>query len=160
MRKKSKYVPKPVYTDPMAYVKQSVATLSSHKALVNLQLKNHSALLALTQGKATKGEMDVVIAALNMAEAFCLHGHGSDYKPEVLDGLSALRDVCVRGAKTNHFVLRSAEMQAINLAMDVHNAQLEIVSLKDMEKAHKLVIDTIKAKKARVITHDDTAEAS
>ena len=78
MRKKSKYVPKPVYTDPMAYVKQSVATLSSHKALVNLQLKNHSALLALTQGKATKGEMDVVIAALNMAEAFCLHGHGPD----------------------------------------------------------------------------------
>ena len=160
MRKRSKYVPKPVYNDPMAYVKQSVATLASHKALINLQLRNHSALLALTQGKATKGEMDVVIAALNMAEAFCLNGHGADYKPEVLDGLSALQAVCVRGAKTNHFVLRSAEMQAINLAMDVHNAQLEVVSLKDMEKAHKLVIDTIKAKKARVITDVSTAKAS
>ena len=160
MRKRSKYVPKPVYTNPMEYVKQSVATLSSHKALVNIQLRNHSALLALTQGKATKGDMDVAIAALNMAEAFCLHGHRSDYKPEVLDGLSALQAVCVRGAKTNHFVLRAAEMQAINLAIGVHNAQLEVVSLKDMEKANKLVIDTIKAKKARVITDVSTAEAS
>jgi len=42
-------------------------------------------------------------------------------------------------------------MQAINLAMEVHNAQLEVVSLRDMERARDLVVSVIKNKKANVI---------
>lgn len=151
MRKRSKYKPRNVYLNPMEYVKQSVATLSSHKALLDLQLKNHSALAALTQGGASKRDVDTVISALNMAEAFCLHGHGADYVQEITSGLDALKAVCIRSIKTERFVLKAPEMQAINLAMEVHNAQLEIVSLRDMERARDLVISVIKNKKANVI---------
>ena len=151
MRKRSKYKPRPAIVDTMAHVKVLVSTLSSNPALVDLRLKNHSAMVSLTRGNATKSEMDVIIAALNITEALCGLGHGAEYTQEVMDGMDALHAVCVRGAQPGRFILRPMEMQAINQAMDVHNAQLEIITVGDLEKARQTVVNTIKRRQAVVI---------
>ena len=59
--------------------------------------------------------------------------------------------MCSRGAATDKYILKADEMKALNDAIDLHDAQLEVVTVKDMEKAVMLVEAEMKAKKAKVI---------
>jgi hypothetical protein len=59
--------------------------------------------------------------------------------------------VCTRGAPTGRFILRAEEMSALNDAMDLHDAQLDTVTVKDMETAVLMVEAELKSKKAKVI---------
>ena len=126
--------------NPLGYVLESMTPIAHHESiLVDLKVKNHYAMAMLTQGKATKAEMDVLIAAFNMTEALYRLGFGTDYKQEVRAGLDALLQVARRGAETDRFILRSTEMAALNIAMELHDAQLEVITVKDMEKAIAIV---------------------
>ena len=107
--------------------------------LVDLKVKNHYAMAMLTQGKATKEEIDVLIAAVNMTEALYRLGFGTDYRQVIDAGLSALLIVAQRGAASNHFILRSEEMKALNDVMELHDAQLDIATVKDIEEGIKIV---------------------
>jgi hypothetical protein len=57
----------------------------------------------------------------------------------------------VRGAESGRFILKAEEMNALNEAMELHDAQLEVITLKDMENAIKLVNEELRQKKMRSI---------
>jgi hypothetical protein len=57
----------------------------------------------------------------------------------------------VRGAKSGQFVLKSEEMKALNTIMELHDAQLEVITLKDMERAYKIVVEEFRQRKMRPI---------
>ena len=140
MRKRSKYRPKGVRLDTMAYVKESLTPIAQHGGiLMTLKIKNHAALAALTQGRATRAEIDTLIAALNVTEALYRMGFGREYGDVVKDGLDALRAVGARGAANNRFILRAQEMAALNTVMELHDAQLDLCVVKDLERATELV---------------------
>lgn len=152
MRKKSKYRPKPVLQDPLGYVLESITPVSQHDSyLVDLKIKNHGAMTALTRGLATRQDIDVLIPAVNIVEALYRMGFGRDYFPEVRAGLDALFEVGVRGAESGRFVLKASEMDALNVVMELHDAQLEVITVRDMDKAIALVIDDFKQKRMRAI---------
>ena len=152
MRKKSKYRPKPVLQDPLGYVLESITPVSQHDSyLVDLKIKNHGAMTALTRGVATRQDIDVLIPAVNIVEALYRMGFGRDYFPEVRAGLDALFEVGVRGAESGRFVLKASEMDALNVVMELHDAQLEVITVRDMDKAIALVIDDFKQKRMRAI---------
>jgi hypothetical protein len=152
MRKRSKYRPKGVRLDPLSYVISGLAIVNDvPDAGISLKIKNHGALAAVVQGHATRDDIDVLIAALNMTEAFCIMGIGGDWRTEVREALDALHAMSVRGLKTGRFILTGLEMKAINLAMDVHDAQLEAATVRQLEQAIDIVVKTIKAGKARRI---------
>ena len=152
MRKRSKYRPKPVLQDPLGYVLESITPVSQHDSyLVDLKIKNHGAMTALTRGLATRQDIDVLIPAVNMVEALYRLGFGRDYFPEVHAGLDALFEVGVRGAESGRFVLKASEMDALNTVMELHDAQLEVITVRDMDKAIALVIDDFKQKRMRAI---------
>ena len=108
-------------------------------------------MTALTRGLATRQDIDVLIPAVNIVEALYRMGFGRDYFPEVRAGLDALFEVGVRGAESGRFELKASEMDALNVVMELHDAQLEVITVKDMDKAIALVIDDFKQKRMRAI---------
>lgn len=156
MRKRSKYRPKGVILNPMAYVMESMMPVAHHGGfLMTVKIKNHAALAALTQGRATRADIDTLISALNITEALYRMGFGREYKDVVQQGLTALRSVGARGAATNRFILTGPEMTNLNLVMELHDAQLDLCTVKDMEKAVALVHEEHRLRKMTPITNKE-----
>ena len=152
MRKKSKYRPKGVVLNTMAYVMESMTPVEKHGSfLIDLKIKNHEAMTALTKGQATKTDLDMLIAMVNMVEALYRMGFGQDYGDMVREGLDAIRDVARRGALTGRFILKANEMNAINAVMELHDAQMDVITVKDMEKAFQIVDNEWRQKKMNPI---------
>lgn len=140
MKKRSKYRPRPVLLNPVMYVVEGLTPVAKHDSfLMDLKIKNHAAMTELTQGRATRQDIDTLIQAVNMTEALYLMGFGREYKDVVAEGLDALHAVGARGATTNRFILRAPEMAALNLVIELHDAQLDLCVVKDIEKALALV---------------------
>ena len=152
MRKRSKYKPKGVRLDVMGYVKENMTPVMHHDSFASdLLLKNHSALADLTQGRATKDTLNTLISALNVTESLWRLGFGKEYRNVVDDGLRALRSVGARGLESGKFILRSEEMEALNMAMELHDAQLEVITVRDMERALHIVHEEMRNKRATPI---------
>jgi len=154
MRKRSKnYKPRPIRLNTMAYVTESIEPISNMKSFfTTLNLKNMSALDSLGKGIATKLEADVVIEALNVCEAYCMMNVGREYRQDVLSALKALQDVCVRSLTSDgKFICQGNELELIKIGFEVHTAQLEVATVGSLEAAIKLVFNTLKAKRAKVI---------
>lgn len=153
MKKRSSYRPRHVLVNPLAYVIEGVKPVTQHDSfLVDLKIKNHGAMTALVQGRATRRDMDTIIAMSNMVEALWTLGFGKEYTSEVAEGRAALIDVSRRGLAAGKFILRASEMAALNLLMDLHDAQMEVITVRDMERGLDLVKKTIRAGKAERIT--------
>ena len=153
MRKRSKYKPKGVRLDAMNWVVTGMTKVSAKESeYVTMHLKNMSALDSLAKGTANKKEIDIVIGVINVAEALCELGVGSEYHQLVLDASSALYDVCKRSFEINdRFICRGSELSAIKLGYEVHDAQLEITTIGMLDKALDVIDKTIRAQKAKVI---------
>lgn len=152
MRKKSKYRPKGVVLNTLAYVMESMTPVEKHGSfLIDLKIKNHAAMAALTQGRAAKADIDMLIAMVNMVEALYRMGFGKEYADTVQEGLNAVREVARRGAQTGKFILKSTEMNAINTVMELHDAQMDVITVKDMEKAFQIVDNEWRQKKMKPI---------
>jgi hypothetical protein len=148
MRKRSKYRPKKVFVNPLGYVLESLTPLVKHDdALINLKLKHHISMTALTQGQAVKDDMNRLINMANMTEALYRLGFGTEYKDIIAQGNSALLAVARRGAESNRFILKADEMKALNELVDLHDAQLEVITVKDVEKGIALVENERKQKR-------------
>jgi hypothetical protein len=127
-----------------------IATME--KYFIELKIKNHLALTHLTKGEADRTDIDTLIQVVNITEALYRLGFGRDYADVVREGLQALRAVGKRGAETGRFILKSAEMNALNQAMELHDAQLEVITLRDMEKAIAIVQEEYRQRKMTPIT--------
>lgn len=115
--------------------------------MLDLKIKNHGAMTLLTTGKAAYTDIDTLIAMVNVTEAFARLGFGADYSDVVRDGLQALRDVGKRGAASGSFILKAHEMNALNSAMELHDAQMDVVTLKDMDAAIGIVREEYRLRK-------------
>lgn len=152
MRKRSKYRPRPQLANPLGYVLESMVPVSKHESyLVDLKIKNHLAMATLTKGLATRTDIDTLIATVNITEALYRLGFGREYAEVVRDGLEALRSVGKRGFESGKFVLKSSEMNALNLVMELHDAQMDLITIKDMEKAMDIVREEYRQRKMRPI---------
>ena len=153
MRKKSKYKPKHQFTNPVAWVLEGLKPFSTSDASLNLRIKNHDAMDKLRRGDATIKDIDVLIGAFNMCEAYMrLRPElGEDWKEEIKAGLDALHAVGVRGAQAGRFILKAQELIAMNLVMEIHDAQLDNTTINDMERAMNIVTQEYRARRMRPI---------
>lgn len=157
-RKKSKYKPKGVRLDAITWVINGFRNISeTGDAVLHLKIKNHESIEALRKGEATRLDIDTIIGAFNIAEALARMRIGDDYAKEIKAGQDALLDVAKRGvSRDDKFILKAAEMQAINLTMEIHDAQLEITTIGELEKAMEIVAKEIKMRKARSVLEKTT----
>lgn len=140
MRKRSKYKPRPVLVNPVAYVIESNRPATENPdAIMVLKIRNHAALAALVQGRATRADLDVLTAVSNITEALHQLGFGGDYRDVCIDGREAIIGVVHRAATIGRFTPTGPEIQKLNQLMELHDAQLEIVTVRDVERAMQLV---------------------
>lgn len=152
MRKRSKYRPRGVLINTLGYVLEGMTPVAKHDTyLVDLKIKNHLAMSTLTRGAATRDDIDTLIATANITEALYRLGFGREYADVVKDGLDALRAVGKRGVETNKFILKSTEMNALNVMMELHDAQMDLITVKEMDKAIALVKEEFRQRKMRPI---------
>jgi hypothetical protein len=151
--KKRKYKPRPIRVDALSYVINGFKPLSSvGNEAISLKNKNSIALEVLFSGLGDKSHVDVLVAALNMTEALARLRIGDEYNAEINAGQNALFNMACRGVRhENRFVFTMPERQAISLAMDIHDAQLDICTIGELETALEIVQKVVKNKKAREI---------
>jgi hypothetical protein len=154
MRKKSKYKPRGVRADNMSWIiagMKKVGTLPT--AGVALKLKSREALDSILTGQGTKEHVDVIINAVNMAEAMARirHDLGADWVTEIKAAQDAIYTMGKRGIEKGRFAFTGPEMTAVKLVMDVHDAQLDDCMVKEMELALEIVSEEIRLKKCRAI---------
>ena len=91
------------------------------------------------------------IAMGNVTEALSRLGFGKEHGDITQDGLNALHAVGKRGVESGKFILRSEEMRALNTLMELHDAQMDVITIKDMERGLKLVDEEFRQRKMRPI---------
>ena len=140
MRKRSKYRPKPTLVNPLGYVIESLKPVASHdQYLLDLKIKNSMAMSALLRGKADHDDMDILVAMSNVVEALYQLGFGTEYKNVAIDGREAILRIVYRAAEIKRFTPTGVEIQALNSMMELHDAQMEIITVKDMERALQFI---------------------
>lgn len=152
MRKRSKYRPKGIITDTISHVLGGFRLVQDTGKAVTLKIKNHQALVSMTQGKGTRDDIDVLIAAMNVAEALVITADlAGEYRQEIKDAQDAIYTMGQRGLSKNRFLFTGPEMQAMNMGMAVHDAQLDACTVGQLERALDYVAREIRAKRARAI---------
>jgi uncharacterized small protein (DUF1192 family) len=153
MRKRSKYKPKGVRLDTMAWLKQGMAPVRTSQHAINLRVKNHNALTEVAHGRGTRDQVDVLIACMNMAEALYRVNPdlGLQYSPEIKAAQDALYTMGKRSLDKGRLLFTGPELTAMNTGMEIHDAQLDVASIAELEKALDLVAKEIRLRKARQI---------
>ena len=153
MRKRSSYRPRDKLVNPVAYVVEGLRPVKEHDSyLIDLKIKNHGAMSNLTRGLADKEDVNTLINMVNVVEALYRLGFGREYGDVVKDGLDALHDMGKRGVQTGRFILKAQEMSHLNLIMELNDAQMDLINIKDMEKAIDLVNKDFNQRKTRRMT--------
>ena len=81
MKKRSKYRPRRVLLDTVAFVRESLTPVAKHdNYLLDLNIVNSMAMASLMKGTATKRDMDVLIAMSNIVKALCDLGFGGEHQ--------------------------------------------------------------------------------
>ena len=154
MKKKSKYKPRGVRYDNLSWILAGMKKVGSlPTAGVALKLKNREALDSILTGHGTKDHVDVLISAVNMSEALIRIRDelGMDWKDEIKAAQDAIYTMGKRGIDRERFAFTGPEMTAVKLVMDLHDAQLDDCSVKEMEQALFIVNEEIRLKKCRPI---------
>ena len=152
MRKRSKYRPKGVRLDTIGYVMESLKPVTKHESyLLDLKIKNSAAMVALMRGSAVKGDIDTLIAMSNIVEALYQIGFGAEYKDVAVDGREALLQIVHRAVTTKRFVPTAEQIKALQNLMELHDAQMDVITVKDMEKAFQIVENEWRQKKMNLI---------
>jgi hypothetical protein len=146
----------------VTWVLAGIKPFKEVSASIDIRIKNHAAMDALRLGKATRADMDTLIGAFNMTEAYIkLRPElGSDWAKEIGAGQDALLAVARRGVKSGEFILKASELVAMNLVMELHDAQLDQTTVRDMELAMDIVGNEYKARRMRAVQeviHEDSA---
>jgi hypothetical protein len=131
-----KYRPKANLQDPVGYLLEGMHTVRSKGAFVaDLHFNCIGAMNALTQGKADRKHMDTLIAASNMAEALQDLGFGADCSEITIGGREALVAISCRSQRVGKFGPSGSDLIALKALMALHEAQLDVITVNDMQSA-------------------------
>jgi len=147
MKKRSKYRPRRVLLDTMAFVQESLTPVAKHdNYLLDLKITNSMAMVALMKGTATKRDMDVLVAMSNIVEALYELGFGKQYQDVAAEGRYAILSIVYRAVERLRFVPTGEDVKRLNTLMELHDAQMDAITIADMERAISLAKRRIAAK--------------
>lgn len=133
MKKRSKYRPKPVVKDTMFYILSgNLPATAAASTIARHRICNHSAMDLLTHGKGTIHDVDVLGHMLTTAKALAKHAIGRDWLPELGQARKELDALEARGG---NFTMRAPEIKALNLALEIHDAQLDGCTVGQLDAA-------------------------
>lgn len=143
---RKKYRPRPVLRNPLGYVLETVMPLRDHEfPLLTLKIKHSESMCALLGGTAKRGDIDRLVDMSNIVRALYQMGFGVQYKDVADEGRDAIVRVVDRAVKHGRFTPTGPEIRALNLLMELHDAQMEVITVGDIERAVASVEAQIRA---------------
>ena len=112
----------------------------SEEAQTSIGVKNHFALKALWNGVGSHDDIVRVAHALNVGLVLCELGVGEKYLPEVQAAQNALVGIATRSRELGRWTLNEVEYRAICAGLEVHDAQLELASVKEIATAEEEIV--------------------
>ena len=147
MKKRSKYRPRRVLLDTMAFVQESLTPVALHdNYLLDLKITNSMAMASLMKGTATKRDMDVLVAMSNIVEALYELGFGRQYQDVATEGRYAILSIVYRAVERLRFVPTGEDIKRLNTLMELHDAQMDAITIADIERAISLAKRRISSK--------------
>jgi hypothetical protein len=142
VRKRSSYRPRPTLNNNLLYILTgNLPVTVAAETVTRVKVANHSAMDSLVKGKGTGTDIVALGHMLTTAEALAKHNLGRDWLPELSAARDALDDLTMR---SGNFVMRASEITALNLAVEIHDAQLENCTIKQLEDAIKAAKNAIR----------------
>lgn len=133
---RKKYVPRPKLQDPVNYVLRGYLPLCvATAALRTLHTKVHGSVDNLAHGRGSAADIKALAEAFTISQAFSGQGIGEDLTVELDAAQEALLALAERAKATGNFTLKGPELTALNLGVEVYDAQLEVATLGEFEKA-------------------------
>ena len=154
MRKRSKYKPRQQLLNPVQWVLSGFQPMRENPHAMGLKIKNHQAMFDMLHGDANRDTADLLIAAMNMAEALATVNYdklGGHLLREIDDAQNALHAMGKRSLARGVFRFTGPELQAMNTGMEIHDQQLDTCNIAELEQAIDLVASHIRNRKARTI---------
>ena len=109
--------------------------------LLDAKLRSSSALAALTSGTATREDINQLKAAHNMAIGLQRYDTGIEYRDITKASKEAITSLASRFAKTGRYVATGLEIKALQELLELHEAQLAICTVGDVQKAYEYVVN-------------------
>ena len=133
--------------NPLAYVLRGMAPLSTAKSeMTLLGVKNHGAMVALTEGNGTKDDALAIHCAMFTALVMARRGTGDEWEATLDQGRMAAIALLLRGTTTGRYLFTGPELSAVNAALEVHEAQLDATTIAsfeaDVKEAARLIRST------------------
>lgn len=142
MRKRSKYRPREVVNDTMFYILSgNLPATAAASTIARHRICNHSAMDSLIHGKGTIHDVDVLGHMLTTATALSKHSIGRDWLPELAQARKELDALEARGG---NYTMRASEIKALNLALEVHDAQLDGCTVGQLDAAINAAMQAIR----------------
>ena len=147
MKKRSKYRPRRVLLNTMAFVQESLTPVALHDTyLLDLKIVNSMAMASLMKGTATKRDMDALVAMSNIVEALYELGFGRQYQDVATEGRYAILSIVYRAVERLRFVPTGEDIKRLNTLMELHDAQMDAITIADIERAISLAKRRISSK--------------
>lgn len=148
VRKRSTYRPKRNLQDPLSFVLNGFmpADQKSNGIIQTVRIMNHGAINAVRTGKATWEDVSTIVVAMNVGLGLCAAGVGEDYAYELRQALKAALAL----EQKDKWLLTGPELNAINHGMAIHDGQLDICTVADMEASLVTVQQMIAERKQAV----------
>ena len=136
------------YQDPLSYVLNGFMPVSKRapSIVTTVQIMNHGAIEALRTGKANWDDISALVVAFNVALGLTSQGIGVEHQQSLHNALGAALAIEHRGV----WVAKAAELTAVNLGMEIHDAQLAVATVEQVDKAMKFVQIVIQERKEAV----------
>lgn len=133
---RKKYRPRPVI-NPLAVIHGArMADEAYGSDLLVSRIKTADAILRLMQGDATEETINYLAMACNTSLALVeTAGIGADWLEHLISGSDALRSVWDRSKGTGRFVCTGPELNDIRAALELHEEQLKVCTVKQLTTA-------------------------
>lgn len=101
-----------------------------------MRLVGHEAMDSLRRGEGTHSHLQSIIETANVAETLAkLHNLGKDWLPEIHEAQVCIHALAERGAAIGRYTMKANELKALNLLLEIHDAQLDACSVQTLGKA-------------------------
>ena len=139
---RKRYKPKDRWLNPLEFVKENLSLLAEFDPdyVLKIKLKDHSAMVAVQQGTATKRDMDNIAATYNLVFGMRRTlGLPDDVYKEfgrtLYHANLAFKPVCARANEIGRVVCKADELQAFIDLIELNDNLLDVVTVKQWGEA-------------------------
>ena len=123
---------------------QQLASEQAPGQVTNWSLRGALAFDAVLKGAATKDDICTLIAVQAISASFIMGGVGTEYEHIVQASKAAIDALQLRHLRTGSSAVNHQERTAISELLQLHDALMEIATVRMIEQAHAYAVASIK----------------